>query len=327
MDRFTSMAVFVAAADDGSLIAAARRLGLSASMAGKHVAAIEADLGVRLMQRTTRSLVLTEAGRAYYLRSKRILEDYADARREAADARETVRGVLRVAAPFTFGEMHLSSAIGRFMARHPEVSVEVLLDDRYVDLPAQGIDVAIRIGQLRDSDLVARRLASCKMLFCAAPDFIGRHGLLQTIEALREAPRLVFSDAVSPGDWSIGIADGGRQGIDGPVRLRANNMKMLLAAARDGLGIAYGPSFVFDDDLAAGRLVALMPEGETADLAIQAVYPATRYLPLKVRSFVDHLVDTFRGGFRNTQASGAGGRPMQQLEPPGADGEQPISAD
>ncbi|MHA6721163.1 LysR family transcriptional regulator [Sphingomonas sp. RS6] len=298
MDRLASMGVFVAAAEAGSLIAAARRLGLSASMAGKHVAALEAELGVRLLQRTTRSLALTEAGRAYYDRSKRILEAYEDARREASDARETVRGVLRVAAPVTFGEMHLSGAVGRYMALHPEVSVEVMLDDRYVDLLAEGIDVAIRIGQLRDSDLVARRLAPCKMVFCASPDCIERHALLPTIEAVRRAPRLVFSDAVSQGDWSIASSDGGRQRIDGPVRMRANNMRMLLAAARAGLGITYGPSFVFDEDLASGGLVALLPDSEIADLAVHAVYPTSRYVALKVRSFVDHLADEFRDGLR-----------------------------
>jgi len=298
MDRLASMGVFVAAAEEGSLIAAARRLGLSASMAGKHIAALEADLGVRLLQRTTRSLALTEAGRAYYDRSKRILEAYEDARREASDARETVRGVLRVAAPFTFGEMHLSGAVGRYMALHPELSIEVMLDDRYADLLAEGIDVAIRIGQLRDSDLVARRLAPCKMVFCASPDCIERHALLPTIEAVRRAPRLVFSDAVSRDDWTIASSDGGRHRIDGPVRMRANNMKMLLAAARAGLGITYGPSFVFDEDLAFGRLVSLLPGSETADLAIHAVYPTSRYVTLKVRSFVDHLAEEFRDGFR-----------------------------
>ncbi|PWC37634.1 LysR family transcriptional regulator [Azospirillum sp. TSO35-2] len=293
MDRLTSMAVFVAAAEDGSLIAAARRFGLSASMAGKHVAAIEADLNVRLMQRSTRSLVLTEAGRAYYARCKRLLEDYDEARREASDARTAVRGVLRLAAPITFGEMCLGGVIGRYMARHPEVSIEVMLNDRYVDLLAEGVDVAIRIGQLRDSDLVARRLAPCKMIFCASPAFIEQHGEPRTIDDLRRAPRLAFSDAVSVGDWSIAEQDGTRHAIDGPVRMRANNMKMLLAAALSGTGITYGPGFVFDEPIADGKLVPLLPGFATTQLAIHAVYPTNRYATLKLRSFVDHLVSEF----------------------------------
>lgn len=290
MDRLTGMAVFVAAAEEGSLTAAARRFGLSASMAGKHVASIEADLNVRLMQRSTRSLVLTEAGRAYYARCKRLLEDYDEARREASDARTVVRGVLRVAAPITFGEMHLSGLIGRYMARYPEVSVEVMLNDRYVDLLAEGIDVAIRIGQLRDSDLIARRLAPCRMIFCASPAFMEQYGELRTIDQLRRAPRLAFSDAVSAGDWSIVEQDGTRHTIDGPVRMRVNNMKMLLAAALSGTGVTYGPSFVFDEHIAEGKLVALLPGFGTTQLAIHAVYPTNRYVTLKLRSFVDHLI-------------------------------------
>ena len=293
MDRLTSMAVFVTAAEKGSLIAAARRFGLSASMAGKHVAAIEADLNVRLMQRSTRSLLLTEAGRAYYARCKRILDDYDDACREAADAQAVVRGVLRVAAPFTFGEMRLSGVMSRYMACYPEVSVEIMLNDRYVDLLAEGVDVAIRIGQLRDSDLIARRLAPCNMVFCAAPSFLEQHGEPRTIEDLRRAPRLTFSDAVSAGDWSIEEQDGTRHVIDGPIRMRANNMRVLLAAALSGAGITYGPSFVFDDHISEGKLLALMPSLVAPNLAIHAVYPSNRHITLKLRSFVDHLVSEF----------------------------------
>ena len=293
MDRLTSMAVFVAAAEQGSLAAAARRFGVSASMAGKHVAAIELDLNVRLIHRTTRSLVLTEAGRAYYLRCKRLLEDYDDARREASDAQEVVKGTLRIAAPVTFGEMHLSGMIGRFLARHPGLSIDVMLSDRYVDLLAEGVDVAIRVGQLRDSGLIARRLAPCRMIFCASPHFIARHGEPRTIDALRRAPRLAFSDPVSAGDWSIEAQDGTRHVIDGPVRIRANNMRMLLAAALNGAGITYGPSFVFDEHIANGGLMRLMPGVAVPDLAIHAVYPTNRHVPLKLRSFLDHLAHEF----------------------------------
>ena len=262
-------------------------------MAGKHVAAIEAELGVRLMQRSTRSLVLTEAGRAYYARSKRIMDEYEDAKREAAEIQEVVRGVLRVAAPFTFGEMHLSASIASFVANYPEVVVDIILNDRYIDLLAEGVDVAIRIGRLRDSDLVARRLAPCRMLFCAAPSLLGRCGPLETIDELRRAPRLAFSDAVSGGDWTILDPTGREHGIDGPVRMHANNMRMLLAATLRGIGISYGPSFVFNEHIRSGALVALLPDHGTKDLAIHAVYPTSRHVPLKLRSFIDHLAKEF----------------------------------
>ncbi len=295
MDRLTSMAVFVAAAEEGSLSRAARRFGLSASMAGKHVAAIEAALDVRLMQRSTRQLSLTDAGRAYCARCKRILEEVDDANREAGDSQQTVRGVLRIAVPVAFGALHLGDVLARYLDQHPAVTVEVMLNDRYVDLVGEGIDVAIRIGRLLDSDLVARRLAPCRMVFCAAPHFLERYGTPRTAEELRRAPRLAFSEAVSAGDWMLTDQAGQSHLIDGPVRLAANNTQTLLAAALAGAGVAYGPSFVFGKQIAAGDLVALLPNHRTTDLAIHALYPTARNISLRARRFIDHLIASFGG--------------------------------
>ncbi len=293
MDRFNSMAVFVAAIEEGSLSAAARRFGLSASMAGKYVSGLEAELQVRLLQRTTRKLSLTEVGQTYYRRCKQILEQVDEADREARETQSTVSGVLRVAAPATFGALHLGEIVTRYLAQHPAVSVHVLLSDRYVDLLEAGIDVAIRIGRLQDSDLVARRLAPCRMLFCASPAFLDRHGIPQTIEDLRRMPRLAFSDAVSPGDWTISDPGGELHTIDGPVRLYANNTQMLLSAALTGSGVAYGPSFVFADRIATGELAKLLPDYRTSDLAIHAAFPTARHVSAKVREFVDLLSANF----------------------------------
>ena len=295
MDRLTSMAVFVAAVDEGSLSRAAARFGLSASMAGKHVSAIEADLNIRLMQRSTRQLNLTDVGRTYYARCKRILEEVDDANREAGDAQQTVRGVLRITAPVTFGAMHLGDVLARYLDQHPAVAVEVTLSDRYVDLLAEGIDVAIRIGRLLDSDLVARRLAPCRMVLCASPNFVKRYGAPRNAEDLRRAPRLAFSEAVSAGDWTLTDREGQPHLIDGPARIAANNTQMLLAAALAGAGVAYGPTFVFGERIAAGDLIALLPDHRTSDLAVHAVYPTARNISLKARRFIDHLVVSFGG--------------------------------
>lgn len=295
MDRLTSMAVFVAAVEEGSLSRAARRFGLSVSMAGKHVAAIEAELNIRLMQRTTRKLSLTDVGQTYYARCKRILEEYEEANREAGDAQHSIRGVLRIAAPLTFGAMHLGDVVAGYLEQHPGVTLEVMLNDRYVDLLAEGIDVAIRIGRLLDSDLVARRLAPCRMVICAAPGFLKRHGALSSVEDVRRVPRLAFSEAISVGDWTLTDPDGQAHVIDGPVLMAANNTQMLLAAALAGAGVAYGPSFVFGESIAVGELVALLPDYKTSDLTIQAVYPTKRHVSRKLRSFVDHLVMSFGG--------------------------------
>ncbi|MGN6527146.1 MAG: LysR family transcriptional regulator [Burkholderiaceae bacterium] len=293
MDRFTRIGVFVAAVDDGSFAAAARRLGMSAAMAGKYVSALEAELEVRLLQRTTRSLTLTEAGRRYYARCKRLIEAFEEANREATDSRHVAQGTLRVAAPVTFGALHLGPVVARYLEDNPRVNVEVLMDDGYADLLAAGIDVAIRIGRLEDSSLVARRIAPCRMILCASPGYLERHGHPRIVDDLLHAERLAFSQAVSAGDWTLVAPDGRARAVDGPSRLSANNMQMLSAAARAGVGIAYGPTFVFGDDIARGELVELLPDHRASDLAIHAVYPSARHVPLKVRLFVDRLAADF----------------------------------
>ncbi|WP_321926617.1 LysR family transcriptional regulator [Paraburkholderia guartelaensis] len=293
MDRLTSLGVFVAAVEEGSLAAAARRFGLSAAMAGKHVSAIEAELNARLLQRTTRRLSLTDVGHTYYERCKRILEAFDEANREAGDSQGMARGVLRVAAPVTFGAMHLGGAVARYLEDHPHVKLEVLLADRYVDLVDAGVDVAIRIGRLQDPGLVTRRLAPCRMVVCASPAYLERHGAPRTPDDLRRAQRLAFSEAVSAGDWTLLDASNRAHVIDGPCRMAANNTQMLLGAALAGAGIAYGPTFVFGEHLGRGELVALLPDYRATELAIQAVYPSVRRIPLKVHRFVDYLAETF----------------------------------
>ncbi len=228
MDRLTSLGVFVAAVEEGSLAAAARRFGLSAAMAGKHVSAIEAELNARLLQRTTRRLSLTDIGHTYYERCKRILEAFDEANREANDLQGTARGVLRVAAPVTFGAMHLGGVVARYLEDHPHVNVEVLLGDRYVDLIDTGVDVAIRIGRLQDPGLVTRRLAPCRMAVCASPAYLERHGTPRKPDDLRRAQRLAFSEAVSAGDWTLLDARNRPHVIDGPCRMAANNTRIRL---------------------------------------------------------------------------------------------------
>jgi len=293
MDRLTGIGVFVAAVDEGSFAAAARRFGLSAAMAGKYVSAIEAELNARLLQRTTRRLSLTDIGQVYYERCKRILEAFDEANREASDAHGTARGVLRIAAPVTFGAMHLGEVLAKYLQEHPHVNIEASLSDRYVDLLEAGVDVAIRIGRLADSGLVARRLAPCRMVICASPGYLERHGTPRSPDDLRQAPRLTFSEAVSVGDWTLVDAKRRAHVISGPCRMAANNTQMLLAAALAGAGIVYGPTFVFGEPIARGHLVALLPEYHASELTIQAVYPSARHMPLKVRHFLDYLAAAF----------------------------------
>lgn len=295
MDRFISISVFVAAIEEGSLAGAGRRFGLSPSMAGKYLSALEAELNVRLLQRSTRSLNPTDAGRRYYQRCKGIIEAFEDANREASDASQLIRGTLRISAPVTFASLHMGDVVARFLEAHPHINAEVLLDDRYVDLHTGGIDVAIRIGRLADSDLIARPLAPCRMVLCAAPDYLRREGMPGVAEDLRHAPRLGFSEAVSAQAWTLIDRQGQAHVIEGPLRMHANNMHMLLSAALAGVGIAYGPTFVFGQAIAAGQLIHLLPDCQTTELTVHAVYPTARHVPSRVRAFIDFVAAEFAG--------------------------------
>jgi DNA-binding transcriptional LysR family regulator len=187
----------------------------------------------------------------------------------------------------------MGEVVTRYLAAHPHVDIDVSLDDRYIDLQSNAIDVAIRIGRLPDSQLIARRLAPCRMVMCAAPAFVARTGMPATSDDLRGTPRLAFSEAVTAGEWTLLDEHERRHVIDGPLRMRANNMQMLTAAALAGMGIAYGPTFVFGEHIEAGRLVALLPGFRAPELSIHAVYPSARYVPSRVRLFIDYLVDAF----------------------------------
>jgi len=295
MDRLTGLQVFVLAVEEGSLTAAGRRLGLSAAMAGRHLRELESQVKARLLQRTTRSLALTDAGRRYYERCRRMLDEFEEANREVSDHAETLRGHIRMAAPVTFGALQLAPVVARFMAAHPEVTVQVLLSDRYVNLLESDIDLAIRIGELTQQGLIVRRIGQTRMLACAAPGYLARHGTPGSPEALSEHPRLTFSDAVSASDWTFTGADGRAHSIRGAGLLAADNMQFLLAAALAELGVVFGPDFVLGEHVARGELVALLPDHATAQLPIHAVLPTARHIPRRVRALLDLVAEQLAG--------------------------------
>lgn len=298
MDRLAGLAVLVTAVDEGSLAAAARRLGMTPAMAGKHLAALEALLGARLLQRTTRRLHLTEAGRDYYERSAHILSCLEEADRAAAALQEKPGGVLRLTAPTTFGALHLGEPVAEYLRRYPDVRVEMNLDDRFVDLIEGGFDLAIRIGSLPDSTLIARRFAQSPMIACAAPGYLADKDMPATPAALARLDRLAFSRARSSGDWSFTDKAGRLHKVEGPARFMADNMETLLAAALAGGGIIYGPAFVLAGAVARGALIQLLPDYRTESLGIHAVYPSARLVGTKVRHFVALLEEWFSAGAR-----------------------------
>ncbi|MEW9897121.1 LysR family transcriptional regulator [Chitinivorax sp. PXF-14] len=289
MDRLLAMQTFARVVEAGSFVRAAERLGISTTAASRLVADLEARLATRLLNRTTRRLSLTEAGQAYYERCQQILHDIDDA--EIAVGSETRRpaGLLRLSAPFTFGHRHLAPLLLSYRAAYPEVTVEVSLSDRMIDLVEEGIDLALRITRQPAPNLVARRLAPARILPCAAPAYLARHGTPGTPAELASHNCLVYTYGGMHTEWRFAGPEG-----DTAVRvagsLRANNGDMLRAAALAGEGIVLEPSFNIGDDLRSGRLVPLLPAYRVAALGILAVYPSRRYLSAKVRSFVDHLV-------------------------------------
>ncbi|TAK48606.1 MAG: LysR family transcriptional regulator [Xanthobacteraceae bacterium] len=291
-DRLTGMEVFSKIAAVGSLSAAARALGLSQTMVTKHVAALETHLGVRLLHRTTRRLTLTEAGRRYLESCDRILADIADAESAAAADRIEPRGTLRINAPVSLGTREIAPAIAEFCRLHPAITVELGVNDRVVDLIEEGWDVAIRIGRMASSTLIARRLAPCHTVVCAAPAYLAAHGTPRTIEDLKAHNCLGYTlpNAAAAERWGFGRD--AAIGINVSGTLRANSGDVLRVAALAGHGVIYQPTFIVADDLAAGRLVALNLDHPAMEFpGVFAVYPPSRFPPAKISAFVAFLAD------------------------------------
>ena len=273
LDRLTGLEVFARVAGAGSLSAAARALGMSQTMVTKHIAALESRLGVKLFHRTTRRLSITEAGRNYLESSARILAEIEAADAAVAADRVEPRGLLRLNAPVSFGARQIAPLLAEFAQRHPRVTVELGLNDRLVDLVEEGWDLAIRIGNLSNSSLIARRIAPCRIVVCAAPSYLKARGTPRTVASLADHNCLGYTlSQRTPVDrWVFG-ADVGVQ-ISG--NLRANNGDALRAAAIAGQGIIHQPTFIVADDIREGRLVALALDQPTVELGgIYAVYPA-----------------------------------------------------
>ena len=294
MDRFTSLLAFVRTVERGSQAAAARELGITPAMVGRHLRALEDRLGTRLLHRSTATQSLTAAGTAFHARAVSVLEQLDAAEHATADPGTAPRGLLRVNGPMVFGVRHLAEAVAQFARAHPAVRVELVLNDRVVDLVDEGYDMAVRIGHLADSALMARRLASCPMVACASPEYLLRRGAPGTPAELRGHDTLLYSYA-SGGNTMLFRGPGG---VEAPVRLSgtfsANNGDALLAAAVAGAGLIVQPAFIVGEALRDGRLVPILPGWTVPDLPIHAVYPSSRHLSPKVRGLVDALLARFR---------------------------------
>jgi DNA-binding transcriptional LysR family regulator len=289
MDTFQAMKTFTAVVEAGSFVGAMDATGLSKPAVSRHVNELEEHLGIRLLQRTTRRLSLTGEGQAYYQRCKEILLAVQEAETEVGASAVQAQGRLRIGAPQTFGVLHLAAVWGRFAAENPQVTLDIVLSDRVIDLVEEGYDLAIRIARLPDSTLVSRALAKTRMVLCASPTYLAAHGTPLHPDELAQ------HDVVSYSYWSSGDV-WNFQGPKGQVsvrthsRIHANNGDTCRAAALAHQGIVMQPDFLVYEDLRSGALVELMPDFSGVELGIFAVYPTRKQLPLKVRRLVDFLV-------------------------------------
>jgi DNA-binding transcriptional LysR family regulator len=293
MDRMTAMAVFVQVVETASFSGAARRVGLSKSSVSAHVAQLEERLGAQLLHRTTRRLALTEVGRAFYERSAKIVHEMEEAELEARHSHAAPRGLLKVNAPVTFGQLQLGPAVAEFLGRNPEVQVDVTLDNRFVNPVEGGFDVSVRVTPaLADSSLIARRLAPNRLVVCAAPEYFARRGVPKRPEDLAHHDCLVYTDLRSNGAWRF-VGAGGPELVTVAGSLRSNNSDLLRLAAVRGVGLVQLPTFIAGPDLARGALEAVLVPYEDRSTGIWALYSPTRHLSAKVRAFVDFLAARF----------------------------------
>jgi DNA-binding transcriptional LysR family regulator len=291
-DRLGEIEAFAAIVECGSFTAAAEQLGLSRAAVSKQLMALEDRLGVRLLNRTTRRSGVTEVGAAYYERCRQILADLDEAEHEAGQTGMRPRGVLKVNAPMTFGVMHLARTLPDFLDAWPELSIDLTLNDRVVDLLEEGVDVAVRIGRLADSSLIARRLAPCRFVCCAAPAYLAAHGEPRHPANLARHECLLYSYTAGREGWEFS-GPGGPLAVKVKGRLRANNGEALVAAAAAGLGIALSPTFMVSEELASGRLVPILRDFPIPESGIHAVWAPGRHLSAKIRTFVDFLAARF----------------------------------
>lgn len=293
MQHLTDIAVFVKVVELSSFTAAAEALEMSQPVVSKAVTRLEEKLGARLLNRTTRRLSLTEAGSELFRRSVRALEEIENAELEVARFQTEPRGALRVSAPMSFSILQLGAALQPFLERYPGVTLELSLDDRQVDLVEEGFDVAVRIGRLEDSNLVARKIAPCKQVLCASPSYLAKHGQPERPEDLLEHDCIIYSFLNNAREWRLTDAEGQPHVVPIKGSLQSNNGLVNRAAALAGVGIVLLPTFYIGEQLRSGELKPILCKFLPLPLAVYAVYPERRNLTPKVRAFVDYLAATF----------------------------------
>jgi DNA-binding transcriptional LysR family regulator len=295
MDKLTSMVVFTRVAKAGSFASAAKELGLSRAMATKHVMQLENSLGIRLLNRTTRNLSLTEVGVVYLERCLQIIDDIEETELAVTRLQTEPRGTLKVNATPFFGAYHLAPAIAAYLDSYPDVNIELVLQTGHVDLIDEGFDLAIHLGDLNDSSLIARKLGSSQRLVCGSPSYFKQHGIPQTPDDLKKHNCLINWSMPPRDQWQFTEADSRTATVVKVTgRLQANVADALRISAINGIGLVLLPTYMVGQDLRKGRLQAVLTDYEPAILEIHAIYPHRKHLSAKVRTFVDFLHERFQ---------------------------------
>ena len=289
------IAAFVCVVQAGSFTAAAERLSLSKSVVSKYVTRLEDRLGARLLNRTTRRLNLTEAGRVFYERSRHGLEAIQEAEQEVSFLQGEPRGTLRVNSPMSFGVLHLAPAISDFMSRFPDVSIDISFDDRKVDLIEEGFDIAVRIASDLDPGLIARRIGPCRHALVASPAYLDRYGTPRTPKDLADHNVITYQYQQSPWEWEFRPPEGAPVSVSVSGRVQMNNSLAIREAAIAGAGITRTPTFVVGEDMQQGRFCAVLSEYEQLELSIYLVFPQRQHLAPNIRAFIDFMAERFAG--------------------------------
>jgi len=286
MDSIQAMRTMLMVVDQGSFTAAAERLDLSTALVSKYVRQLEQQLGARLLNRTTRSMHLTETGQAYVERARQLLAEFDELEAAIQDRQAAPRGTIRLSAPVSFGELCLAPILADYLRQYPEVSIELHLTDRFVNLIEEGVDLAVRIARLEDSSMIARRLSATRVVVCASPDYLTANGAPEAPPDLGRHPCILDRNFRTPSRWPF-VQDGALFEVEVSGRFSVNGARCARTIALAGAGIARIPSYAIEADLAEGRLIELFADLAPEELGIYAIYPQHRYLAAKVRMLID----------------------------------------
>lgn len=292
MGQLEDMQVFIRVVDAGGISRAAEQLGLAKSAVSRKLVDLESRLGVRLLNRTTRTSSLTEAGLAFYERSIKIVDDVAELNTLTNASKTTLEGTINLAAPLSFGLSHLAPALDLFLKQHPGLIININFSDRQVDLVEEGMDLAVRIAELKDSSLIARKLSPIRTLLCASPDYLREYGTPTTLDALKQH-RLLHYNLSSLSSWKLIDKQGEQHVIPVSAKIIANNGDFLQDMAIAGHGIIMMPTFITWKAITAGKLVPVLPDYKPPQVNAYAVYPQKRYLSHRTKILIDFLVKQF----------------------------------